>query len=181
MRAQKRRKKLCVHSNIVYIGRMNASDTIDFQLRWGWSKLARLYSSMAEHNGISLSVGYALLSIEKDGTPSTKLGPRMGMEKTSSSRLLNTLEAHGLIERRADDADRRVVRVHLTADGKKERDRARHAVRAFNQWMTDQLGPERVGRLLEDLQQLNINLVRYPTDATIAEVGPDANPDSNAA
>ena len=63
----------------------------------------------------------------------------------------------------------------------RERDRARHAVRAFNQWMTDQLGPERVGRLLEDLQQLNINLVRYPTDATIAEVGPDANPDSNAA
>ena len=103
------------------------------------------------------------------------------MEKTSLSRLLNNLEAHGLIERRADDADRRVVRVHLTTEGKKERDRARHAVRAFNQWMTDQLGPERVGRLLEDLQQLNINLVRYPTDTTIAEVGPDANPDSNAA
>ena len=36
-------------------------------------------------------------------------------------------------------------------------------------------------RQLLDLQQLNINLVRYPTDATIAEVGPDANPDSNAA
>ena len=48
MHAQKNIKKLCVHSNVVYIGRMNASDTIDFQLRWGWSKLARLYSSMAE-------------------------------------------------------------------------------------------------------------------------------------
>ena len=93
-------KKLCVHSNIVYIGRMNASDTIDFQLRWGWSKLARLYSSMAEHNGISLSVGYALLSIEKEGTPSTKLGPRMGMESTSLSRTLKSMEGQGFIERR---------------------------------------------------------------------------------
>ena len=117
MRAQKNIVKLCAHSNIVYIGRMNASDTIDFQLRWGWSKLARLYSSMAEHNGISLSVGYALLSIEKDGTPSTKLGPRMGMESTSLSRTLKGMEAQGFIQRRADAEDKRRVRVFLTEEG----------------------------------------------------------------
>ena len=59
---------------------MDAHETIDFQLRWGWSKLARLYTSLAESHGISMSVGYALLSIERKGTPSTKLGPRMGMQ-----------------------------------------------------------------------------------------------------
>ncbi|MAO87675.1 MAG: MarR family transcriptional regulator, partial [Crocinitomicaceae bacterium] len=96
---------------------MNASDTIDFQLRWGWSKLARLYSSMAEHNGISLSVGYALLSIEKEGTPSTKLGPRMGMESTSLSRTLKGMEAQGFIERRSDSKDKRRVRIFLTDEG----------------------------------------------------------------
>ena len=170
-----------MYARIVYLVHVRPEDTIDFHVRYAWAGIARLYGQLAASRGTTMAMGQALLNIEKSGTPSTQLGPRMGMEKTSLSRLLNNLEAHGLIERRADDADRRVVRVHLTTEGKKERDRARHAVRAFNQWMTDQLGPERVGRLIQDLQQLNINLVRYPTDATIAEVGPDANPDSNAA
>ena len=30
-----------------------------------------------------MSIGYALLNIDKDGTPSTKLGPKMGMEARS--------------------------------------------------------------------------------------------------
>ena len=96
---------------------MDAQETIDFQLRWGWSKLARLYTSLAESHGISMSVGYALLSIEREGTPSTKLGPRMGMEATSLSRTLKSMEGQGLIERRQDEHDRRSVRVFLTEDG----------------------------------------------------------------
>ena len=161
--------------------KMRPEDTIDFHVRYAWAGIARQYGQLAAQRGTTMAMGQALLNIDRNGTPSTQLGPRMGMEKTSLSRLLNNLEGQGMIERRADDSDRRIVRIHLTDAGKKERDRARHAVRAFNQWMTDQLGPERVGRLLEDLQQLNINLVRYPTDATIAAVSPDANPDSNAA
>ena len=128
-----------------------------------------------------MAMGQALLNIEKNGTPSTQLGPRMGMEKTSLSRLLNNLESHGMIERRNDSEDRRIVRVHLTEDGKKERDRARQAVRKFNRWMADQLGTDRMARLLEDLQQLNAHLVQYPTEELIPEVGPRSNPDSNAA
>lgn len=170
-----------MYARIAYIGHVRPEDTIDFHVRYAWAGIARLYGQLAASRGTTMAMGQALLNIEKGGTPSTQLGPRMGMEKTSLSRLLNNLEGHGMIERRADDVDRRIVRIHLTAAGKKERDRARQAVRTFNQWMADQLGSERVGRLLEDLQQLNINLVRYPTDATIAEVGPDANPDSNAA
>ena len=71
---------------------MQARETIDFQLRWGWTKLARLYTALAERHGISMSVGYALLSIEREGTPSTKLGPRMGMESTSLSRTLKSMQ-----------------------------------------------------------------------------------------
>ena len=170
-----------MYARITYIVGVRPEDTIDFHVRFAWAGIARQYGQLAASRGTTMAMGQALLNIERGGTPSTQLGPRMGMEKTSLSRLLNNLEAHGLIERRADDADRRVVRVHLTAEGKKERDRARHAVRAFNQWMTDQLGPERVGRLLEDLQQLNINLVQYPTRDALPDADADANPDSNAA
>ena len=63
---------------------MTREEILDFYLRWAWVKLAKVYNSEAERRGITLSVGYALLSIEKEGTPSTKLGPRMGMHTKTS-------------------------------------------------------------------------------------------------
>ena len=174
MHAQKNIKKLCVHSNIVYIGRMNASDTIDFQLRWGWSKLARLYSSMAEHNGISLSVGYALLSIEKEGTPSTKLGPRMGMESTSLSRTLKGMEAQGFIERRADSEDKRRVRVFLTDDGLVARKQIKELVIELNARLHELLGEEAAAQLLEGLAKLN-ELLEAPEQLVPTNWAPSNN------
>jgi DNA-binding MarR family transcriptional regulator len=156
-------------------------DTIDFHVRFAWAGIARQYGQLAASRGSTMAMGQALLNIDRDGTPSTQLGPRMGMEKTSLSRLLNNLEQQGMIERRADDKDRRVVRIHLTADGKKERDRARNAVRKFNQWISKQLGSERTARLLQDLQQLNVEIVRYPTRNDFPNGAAHANPDSNAA
>ena len=96
---------------------MNREEILDFYLRWSWVKLAKIYNAEAERRGITLSVGYALLSIEKEGTPSTKLGPRMGMEPTSLSRTLKGMEEKGLIERRPDPNDGRSVRVFLTNNG----------------------------------------------------------------
>lgn len=166
---------------IVYIGHVRPEDTIDFHVRFAWAGIARQYGQLAASRGSTMAMGQALLNIDREGTPSTQLGPRMGMEKTSLSRLLNNLEEQGMIERRADDKDRRVVRIHLTTDGKKERDRARNAVRKFNQWISDQLGSERTARLLEDLQQLNVEIVRYPSRKDHSGASSDAKPDSNAA
>ena len=134
---------------------MDAQETIDFQLRWGWSKLARLYTSLAESHGISMSVGYALLSIERKGTPSTKLGPRMGMEATSLSRTLKSMEGRGLIERRQDEHDRRSVRVFLTEDGVKARRQIRELVIELNTRLHELLGEDATDQLLQGLARLN--------------------------
>jgi DNA-binding MarR family transcriptional regulator len=160
---------------------MRPEDTIDFHVRYAWAGIARQYGQLAAQRGTTMAMGQTLLNIDRNGTPSTQLGPRMGMEKTSLSRLLNNLEAQGMIERRADDDDRRIVRVHLTSAGKKERDRARTAVRKFNAWIADNLGGERTARLLQDLQQLNDLIVQYPTRDAIPEADADAHTDSNAA
>ena len=152
------RKKL-IHCARTAISRtldtMDAQETIDFQLRWGWSKLARLYSGLAESHGISMSVGYALLSIEREGTPSTKLGPRMGMEATSLSRTLKSMEDRGLIERRQDEHDRRSVRVFLTEDGVKARRQIRDLVIQLNARLHELLGENAVHQLLQGLARLN--------------------------
>jgi len=170
-----------MYARITYIVGVKPEDTIDFHVRFAWAGIARQYGQLAASRGTTMAMGQALLNIEKNGTPSTQLGPRMGMEKTSLSRLLNNLESHGMIERKADAGDRRVVRIHLTTNGKKERDRARNAVRQFNAWIAQQLGEERTERLLGDLQQLNDLIVQYPTRDALPAVAADDNPDSNAA
>ena len=134
---------------------MKQQETIDFNLRWGWAKLARLYSAEAERRGITLSVGYALLSIERVGTPSTKLGPRMGMEPTSLSRTLKGMEEKGLIERRPDKVDGRSVRVFLTPLGLDSRRQARDLVIGINERLSTMLGSETIQQLNDGLQKLN--------------------------
>ena len=73
--------------------------TIDYALRATWQAVARMYNEEAKKFGATMAVGFTLLSIDpKTGTPSTSLGPKMGMEATSLSRILKSMEEKGLIE-----------------------------------------------------------------------------------
>jgi DNA-binding MarR family transcriptional regulator len=112
---------------------MRPEETLDFPIRRVWSRISRLYNNEAAKYGGSMAVGHILLNIEPDGTPSTKLGPKMGMESRSLVRTLQTMEKEGLIRRASDKGDKRVVRIHLTAKGKNMRDVSRDTVVKFNQ------------------------------------------------
>ena len=69
-----------------------------------------------------MAVGFTLLSIDpKTGTPSTALGPKMGMEATSLSRILKRMQEQGLIERKPNPKDGRGVLIHLTDFGLEKR------------------------------------------------------------
>jgi len=112
---------------------MTPNETIEFPIRRVWSRIARIYNTEAAKYGGTMAIGQILLSIDPDGTPSTKLGPKMGMESRSLVRTLQTMEDAGLIRRAADASDGRVVRIHLTAKGKSMRDVSRDTVVRFNQ------------------------------------------------
>jgi MarR family transcriptional regulator, organic hydroperoxide resistance regulator len=111
---------------------MRPEETIDHPIRWAWHRIARRYNAEASKHGGTMSVGYVLLSIDPEGTPSTKLGPKMGMEPRSLVRTLQAMEDEGLIKRTPDGSDKRVVRVHLTPKGQKMRDVSRQTVIRFN-------------------------------------------------
>lgn len=134
---------------------MKPQDTIDFHLRWGWTKLARLYNAEADRRDIPFAYVFVLLHTERAGTPSTKLGPKMGMESTSLSRTLKGMEALGLIERKPDAHDKRSVRVFLTSDGVSARRQARDLVVGVNEKLREAMGVDRVDRLLIELKRLN--------------------------
>ena len=70
----------------------------------------------------------------KDGQTQQSLSEQTSKDKTSITRLLDTLSKHGLIERHADPADRRINKIHLTSNGHKMEDRAMQIVKeSFDQ------------------------------------------------
>ena len=102
-----------------------------------------------------MSVGYILLNIDKDGTPSTKLGPKMGMESRSLTRSLKTMEQNGLIIRKPDENDRRMVRVYLTEEGKAYRNTSRQTVLCLNDFLQSHIPPAKLNVFFEVMNTLN--------------------------
>jgi DNA-binding MarR family transcriptional regulator len=97
--------------------------TIDYILRATWQAVSRMYNEEASKYGATMATGFALLSMDKNiGTPSTSLGPQMGMEATSLTRTLKSMEEKGLIIRKKNPDDGRGVLIYLTELGKEKRD-----------------------------------------------------------
>ena len=92
--------------------------TIDYILRTTWLAVPNMYNEEAGKFESTMATAFTLLSIDpENGTPSTSLGPIMGMEATSLSRILKTMEEQGLIERKPNPDDGRGVLIHLTNYG----------------------------------------------------------------
>src|SRR5699024_2883141 len=124
--------------------KMNKDNYIDFYLRHSWHKISRLYNQKAKEYGSTMSVGFILLIIDKEGTPSTQLGPRMGMEPTSLSRTLKSMEEKGYIYRENSVKDKRKVLIFLTPKGLELRKEARKFVVDFNEQLLMAIPPEKL-------------------------------------
>ncbi len=111
---------------------MNIQETVDYHLRSTLFATRRMYNILALNNGITQGIGYALINISKEGVPATKIAPIMGMSTSSLSRLLKNMEDDGLIYRKSNDGDRRVVKIFLTPMGLELRAKVRKVVIDFN-------------------------------------------------
>lgn len=135
---------------------MKAEETIDFPIRWAWHHISRLYNAQATKYGGSLSLGYVLLNIDLEkGTPSTSLGPRLGMEPTSLSRTLKKMEALELIKRQACDNDRRKVFIHLTDLGIEMREASKNIVKTFNKEVQKRIPKKELMQFFQVMEKIN--------------------------
>tara|TARA_B100000674_G_scaffold430835_1_gene387629 strand:+ start:62 stop:496 length:435 start_codon:yes stop_codon:yes gene_type:complete len=137
---------------------MRPEETIDFHIRWAWYNISRMYNLKASEFGGSMATGYVLLNIDKEGTPSTKLAPKMGMEPRSLTRMIKTLEENGLIEKKSDELDKRLVKIFLTNKGKKIRSQAKDIVLSFNTKVQEEINEEDLTKCFSVLSKLN-NLI----------------------
>lgn len=135
---------------------MKSNETFDFHIRWAWYKISRLYNSIAQEYGVNMSIGYALLKIDpENGTPSTKLGPLMGMESRSLTRTLKTMEKENLIRKQPDEVDKRVIRIVLTDYGKEQREIAKDVVIRFNTILESKISPKEKDNFFSSIVKIN--------------------------
>lgn len=111
---------------------MIVEDTVDFHLRSTLFAMRRMYNLIAQENGITQGIGYALINIGEEGIPATKIAPLMGMTSSSLSRMLKKMEDDRMIYRKPDTEDKRIVRIFLTTEGGKLRDKVKQVVLDFN-------------------------------------------------
>ncbi|MCI1752867.1 MAG: MarR family winged helix-turn-helix transcriptional regulator [Flavobacteriales bacterium] len=134
---------------------MRPEDTIDFPIRKVWNRISRLYNNEAGKYGGTMAIGQVLLSIDPEGTPSTKLGPKMGMESRSLVRTLQSMENAGLIRRCAEKTDKRVVRITLTTKGKQMRDVSRDTVVQLNTALQSRFTKKQLGTFQQVMNELD--------------------------
>ena len=124
--------------------------TIDGLYRATWQAIAKMYNEEASKHDTTIATGMALLSIDPvHGTPSTAIAPKMGMEATSLSRTLKTLEEKGFIERQPNPYDGRSVLLKLTPLGLEKRDYSKSLVLQFNKLIENQIGEKKLAAFRE--------------------------------
>ncbi len=130
--------------------------TIDYALRTTWQAVTRMYNEEASKFESTMATGFALLSIDpEEGTPSTSLGPRMGMEATSLSRTLKSMEERGLIIRKPNPEDGRGVLIYLTEFGKEKREYSKDRVLKFNEAIKKEVSEEKLKHFFEVTEAIN--------------------------
>ena len=102
--------------------------------------------------------GAIALLHENDGMTVGTIGQKRGIDAPTVTGILKRLEQNGLVERRNDREDRRVVKVYLTSEGENITCVLNPAVEAFNASMLQGLSQAERKTFLENLQRIIANL-----------------------
>jgi len=115
---------------------------VDFVLRQSWKNIEKMYNVEASKYDVTFSIGFTLISIDpENGSPSTSIGPIMGLESNSISRILNSMENKNLITRRPNPNDGRGIIISLTKLGLKKRKIVIEKIRHFKSQLKSRIDP----------------------------------------
>lgn len=140
---------------------MDKNKSIDHELRATWQAVAKMYNEQATKHNSTMSIAFVLLNIDKkNGTPSTALGPLMGMEPTSLSRILKSMEDKGLITRQKNPQDGRGVLIKLTTLGIEKRKISKGHVYQFNNKIKESLTEKEIETFFKVTQTINMLIAK---------------------
>ena len=129
---------------------------VDFVMKQGWKNIEKMYNNEASKYDVTFSIGFTLISIDpENGSPSTSIGPIMGLESNSISRILNSMENKHLINRRPNPNDGRSIIISLTKLGHKKREIVIQKIRQFKNLLRSRIDPSDIETFLRVSTQVN--------------------------
>ncbi|MBD8488886.1 MarR family transcriptional regulator [Echinicola sp. CAU 1574] len=135
---------------------MKPEETVDFHIKTAWHAISRMYNQKAADEGFTTSIGFVLININsKEGTPATKIAPLMGLEARSLTRMLKSMEEKGLICRKPDISDKRSVRIFLTPEGKRKKEKSIETIQAFNHSIREVVSERELEKFFDVFQKIN--------------------------
>lgn len=143
---------------------MRRSETVDYQIKATWHAIFKMYNQVASKYDTTQATGFVLLSIAKEGTPSTAIAPLLGMQATSLSRILKNLEDKKLIYRKTDSIDKRKVLIFLTPEGVEKRKIAKKVVSGFNEMVEKEIPSAKLKVFFEVMETINKTVDKYKNE-----------------
>lgn len=122
---------------------LNLDKTIGYQVKSVWHSISKMYNSFAEEYNLTFTMALVLLSLDdEEGMPSTQIGPSVGLEPRSLTRLLKKMEDEDLITKKPSKTDKRQVYIILTENGIEKKKIARDRVTKFNKEIKQSISKE---------------------------------------
>ena len=130
------------------------------------SRLGRLMrreldQALADH-GLSDATAIPLLVLSRQGTPVRQgvLADELGIEGPSLVRLIDLLQAEGMVVRREDPTDRRAKTLHLTATGEAKVEEINRVLRRVRASLLKDIGSDELAVTFETLQRIEQRATR---------------------
>jgi DNA-binding MarR family transcriptional regulator len=135
---------------------MQLDHQICFALYRASRAMTRAYAPLLNPLGLTYPQYLTLLALwEEDGASMKRLGERLTLDSATLTPLLKRLEAEGIVERRRDVEDERVVRIHLTKSGRALQAKARRVPEAMGCKLGDTEDVAVLKKLAKLRQELN--------------------------
>ena len=139
------------------------------------ARLGRLWrresdQALSEH-GLSYATAIPLMVLSRQGKSVRQgvLADELGIEGPSLVRLIDLLEAEGLVERREDPTDRRAKTLHLTALGETKVEEINRVMRRLRVALLKDIGSDELAITFETLQRIERQADRLYDARTVSE------------
>jgi DNA-binding MarR family transcriptional regulator len=137
-------------------GERRLSDFLCFAIYSANLAFGRAYRQGLEQLGLTYAQWIAIVALwEEDGQTVSALGDKMFLESNTLTPILKKLESMGYLRRQRDPADERQVRVSLTDEGRRLREKGMH----MNLVKSTGLGEDEFARLQKSVVTLRDNLI----------------------
>ena len=131
--------------------------------------------ALSDH-GLSYATAIPLLVLSRQGENVRQgvLADELGIEGPSLVRLIDLLQAEGLVQRREDPTDRRAKTLHLTKAGEAKVEETNRVLRRVRASLLKDIAPEELAITFETLQRIERRASRLHEAKTLAKTFPEA-------